>query len=92
MFLLANLLLKLKLWTLTLPSTLKATSTPPTKPSSKCNLVLILPLLFSVKDTLVVALTEVIDINKLKNDDPNWIDTASNKVMEEIIMLTKKQQ
>ncbi len=32
-----------------------------------------------------------IDITQFKSDDPNWIDEASNYVMEQIIMLTNKK-
>ena len=32
-----------------------------------------------------------IDIMALKSDDPNWLDNASKKVMDDIIMLTKKE-
>ena len=32
-----------------------------------------------------------IDITSFKSDDPNWIDEASNYVMEQIIMLTNKK-
>ena len=32
-----------------------------------------------------------IDFIALKSDDPNWLDNASKKVMDDIIMLTKKE-
>ena len=32
-----------------------------------------------------------IDVHSLKTDDPDWIDKASEKIMDDIIMLTKEK-
>ena len=46
---------------------------------------------FKPFSTIYINYGEPIDVMKFKSDDANWIDEASNYVMEQIIMLTNKK-